>query len=342
MDINEILKKLPKIDIHTHLDGNIRPETILDIAKLEGIKLPTYDMGEFIHLVQVSPECKSLKEYLSKFPLSISVMQRPEYIYRITDEFLSDLTKQKVKYVELRWAPYNHFEKGMTFEQAVESNLQAMSDAKRKYGITSKLILDCMRNHSPETSIELVEKGKKYLGRGLVAIDLAGNETDYPPEIHKEAFTLAKGYGYNITVHAGETGIPQNIIKSVKELQAQRIGHGVSAYKDEEVFQFVKANKIPLEICIVSNIQTKAETYESHPVKRFIEEGIIVTLNTDSVTVSNTSLEDTYKILMDKKNLSLSDIKNCIMNAVEVSFTDKEEKDQLREMFLADFKKLDL
>ncbi len=340
MNISEILKKIPKIELHTHLDGNIKPQTILDISKMEGINLPTYDMNEFIHLIQVSPDCQSLKEYLSKFPFYIQVMQKPDYIYRITYEYLADMSRQNVKYVEIRWAPFNHFEKDMTFEEAVESCIEAINDARDKWGIICNLILTCMRNHSPETSMILVEKGKKYLGKGVIGIDLAGNEADYPPEIHKEAFRRAKEYGYHITVHAGETGIPKNIITSVEELHAERIGHGVTAYRDPSVFNFVKENNIPLEMCIVSNVQTKVETYESHPIKRYVDEGILVNINTDSNTVSGTTLEHTYNILMDKKNFTLSDIKKCIMNGVEASFTENDVKTSLRESFLKEFNKL--
>lgn len=337
----DLLDKLPKIDLHCHLSGSIRPETMLALAQKENIEIPTTELEAFKSYVKVPEDCRSLKEYLTRFEFTLKVMQKQEYLYRITNEFLEDMSKQNVKYIEIRFAPFFHLEKGMTFEEAVEGVLRAMEDGRKKYGILSNLILICMRHHPVENSMQVVERGKAYIGKGVVGIDLAGNEHDYPPEIHKAAFRLAKEYGLHRTVHAGETGIPQNIVTAVKELFAERIGHGIHAYMDENILQYVKKNKVPLEVCISSNVQTKAVgSLQDHPIKSYLEQGIIVTANTDNTTVSNTTLAQEYEKLIETQGFSLEDLQKIILNAVDVSFISEEEKKSLRKVYEEEFEQV--
>ncbi|MCR3955481.1 MAG: adenosine deaminase [Gudongella sp.] len=329
-----IIRELPKLDLHCHLSGSIRPGTILEIAKLEGIPHHTDDLEEFKGYVQAPSKCKSLKEYLERFELTLSVMQKKEYLKRIAYELIEDVSKQNVLYLEIRFAPYFHLNEGITFDQAVEAVLAGMEEGRRDFGVLSNLILILMRHHSPERSIEVVELGRKFLGKGVVAIDLAGNEHDFPPEQHREAFQLAKEYGFHRTVHAGETGIPENIISAVRDLHAERIGHGVHAYRDREVYEFVRENMIPLELCVTSNIQTKAiESYGDHPIRKYLEDGVVVTANTDNMTVSNTDLNQEYEKLVSEVGFSLEDLGRVILNGLEVSFASDEDKEHLRKLF---------
>lgn len=331
MDYGKIIRDLPKVDLHCHLDGSVRPQTIIDIAIKENIAIPSRELKEFEKCVKVFDECNSLKEYLDKFELPIKVMQKKEDIYRITSELLEDVSKENVKYIEIRFAPFKHMEKGLKAEEVIETVIKAMKEGREKYGVMSNLILCAMRHESLESSKLLVEIGRKYLGKGLVAVDLAGNEQDFPPEIHKEAFDLAKKYGFHCTIHAGETGIEQNIIKSIDILHAERIGHGVCAFKDEKVVKYLKDKKIPLEMCITSNINTKAvESYKTHPIKEYLDEGLIVTVNTDNITVSNVSINDEFNYLVKEQGFTLEHIKKVIKNGIEASFASEQDKDILR------------
>jgi adenosine deaminase len=335
----ELIKKLPKIDLHCHIDGSVRPETILDIALQEKISVPTEDLEGFKKYVQVSPSCTSLKEYLEKFDFTLKVMQKAEYIRRIVFELIEDCYNRNVKYTELRFAPLLFMQGNLSFDEVLESILEGVKAGEEKYKVVANLILICMRHHSPETNIKMVEKGKKYIGRGVVAVDLAGNEADFPPELHKEAFKLAKDYGFHRTVHAGEVNAPQNIITAVKELYAERIGHGVYAIKDKKVFEYVKQNKIPLEICVTSNVQTQAvEGLESHPIKKYFDEGIKITVNTDNTTVSNTTLDDEYEVLLNEFGFTIEDIKKVILNGIDVCFASEKQKEELIKIFNDDFK----
>lgn len=331
--MKEILKKIPKIELHCHLDGSIRPETMYELLLKEGEKLEVKDIKEFEKLVSVREECDSLKEYLKKFSYPLKVVQRGENIERITYELLEDLSKQNVKYVEIRFAPFLSMKGGLSFDEVVDSVLKGMDRAKEEFNILSNAILICMRYDSGENSLKVVEYGEKYLGKGVVAVDLAGNEHDFPPEIHKEAFQLAYEKGYNITIHAGETGIVENIPKSVELLHAKRIGHGIAAIKDPKVMELLKEKNIFLEMCPISNLQTKSvDSIEDYPIRTYLEEGIGVTINTDNTTVSNTTLDKEYEFLMDNLGFSIEDIIKLIDNSVEAAFLSESEKKYLRKI----------
>ncbi|NMM62341.1 adenosine deaminase [Clostridium sp. P21] len=334
MDYSKMIKNFPKVELHCHLDGSVRPQTIIDIAIKQNIAIPTTKLNEFEKYVKISSECNSLKEYLDKFELPIKVLQSKENIYRITSELLEDVSKDNIKYIEIRFAPFNHMQAGLKVEEVIEAALKAMSDGREKYGVMSNLILCVMRHEFPEKSKLLVEIGKKYIGKGVVAVDLAGNEQDFPPEIHKEAFDLAKNYGFHCTIHAGETGIEKNIIKSIEILHAERIGHGVYAFKDEKVVKYLKDKQIPLEMCITSNVDTKAvKSYKTHPIKKYLDEGLMVTVNTDNITVSNVSINDEFGHLVREQNFTLEDIKKVVKNGIEASFASEDDKNILRKEY---------
>ncbi|GFN34595.1 adenosine deaminase [Tepidimicrobium xylanilyticum] len=338
-----LLKRLPKVDLHCHLSGSVRPATIMEIALEEGLEVPSKDMGIFTKNIQVSGNCQSLKDYLTKFDLPLKVMQKQKHLYRITYELLEDLWEQNIKYVEIRIAPYLHMEQGLDFHQILESVLNAMDRARKNLGIYSNLILICMRNHSPEISLNIVKEGHKYVGKGVVAIDLAGNEIDFSPELHKEAFQWAGNLGLRKTVHAGEVGIAENIITAVKELGAERIGHGVYAFLKEDVCQFIKDRGIPLEMCITSNVQTGAvEGYKAHPIKKYLDRGMKVTINTDNLTVSDTTLEQEYKKAIEFLDFNYGDLIRVIQNGIEFSFADEGEKERLKEVINRELESLNL
>jgi adenosine deaminase len=339
--MREILKEIPKIELHCHLDGSVRPETMYELLVKDGEDLGVKDIKEFEDLVMVKNECKSLKEYLEKFGYPLKVMQNPESIERITYELLEDLSKQNVKYVEIRFAPFLHMEKGLTFDEVVESVLKGMEKAKGDFKILSNAILICMRHESVENSLKVVEYGEKYLGKGVVAVDLAGNEHDFSPELHKGAFELAYNKGYNITIHGGETGIVENIPKSIELLHAKRIGHGIAAIKDDKVIDLLKEKNIFLEMCPISNLQTKAvNSIENYPIREYLKRGVRVTINTDNTTVSNTSLYKEYELLMDKIDFSIEEILKLIDNSVEAAFISEKEKQNLRNTIKEELKNL--
>ncbi|MCY6369305.1 adenosine deaminase [Clostridium ganghwense] len=325
------LLTLPKIELHCHLDGSVRPETIIDIAIQEGISIPTNDI-ELIKDMLIAPlECKCLDEYLERFVIPISVMQSKESLRRIAYELLEDAAKENVKYIEVRFAPLLHIEKELSVEEVIESVLNGIKEAEEKFDIKGNLILSCMRNMPVNTAFDIVEKGKKFLGKGVVAIDLASSENEGFCERFIEPIKLARKYGYRVTIHAGETGIGKNVLEAVELLGAERIGHGIYIKDCAEAYKIVKDKGIALEMCPKSNVQTKAvDIFSNHPIYDYHRDGIKVTINTDNRTVSDTTLSNECDIVSKEFSITYEDYKQIYYNSVEASFTDEETKKKLR------------
>ncbi|MBU3158436.1 adenosine deaminase [Clostridium frigoris] len=324
-------KDLPKIDLHCHLDGSVRPETIIDIALIEGIKIPYYDVCNITKELTAPEECKSLDEYLKMFVIPNLVMQSKESLRRITFELLEDCAKENVKYIEVRFAPLLHVNNGLTVSEVIESVIFGIKDAEERYDIKGNVILCCMRFMSKDKAVEVVEAGAKYIFKGVVAIDLCGAEDEGFCKKFIEPIALARKYGYRVTIHAGETGIGENVIEAVELLGAERIGHGVFIKDCIEAYNIVKDKKITLEMCITSNIQTKAvDVIKSHPIYNFYNDGIKITVNTDNRTVSNTNMTKECKILFDEFNITFDDYKQIYFNSVNAAFVNLETKKVLR------------
>jgi adenosine deaminase len=325
------INTLPKIELHCHLDGSLRPKTIIEIAEKEGIQINYKNEDEIKEAVNVPLDCKSLDEYLKAFELPNLVMQSKESLRRITFELYEDAAKENVKYMEVRFAPLLHTLKGLTVEEIIESVIEGMREAEAKYDIKGNIILGCMRFMSAEKAFEVVEKGKKFLGKGVVAIDLCAAEVVGFCQKFVEPIKLAREYGYRVTVHAGETGIGKNVLEAVELLGAERIGHGVYIRSCEEAYKIVKEKNITLEMCPTSNVQTKAvSSFSDHPIYDFYKDGIKVTLNTDNRTVSNTTMTKEIEITANEFNIDYEDYKKIYYNSVNSSFADEDIKESLK------------
>ncbi|MDO5517435.1 MAG: adenosine deaminase [Clostridium sp.] len=325
------LLKLPKIELHCHIDGSVRPETIIDIAKKENVELPSYDVHDIRRETVVPLECESLDEYLKAFTIPNLVMQSKESLRRITFELYEDAAKENVKYMEVRFAPVLHTVKGLTLEEVIESVICGIRDAEKEFDIKGNLILGCMRFMSAEKAFEVVEAGKKFLGRGVVAVDLcAGEEAGF---CHKfvEPIALAREYGYRVTIHAGETGVGENVLEAVEILGAERIGHGVYIRDCQKAYEIVKEKNITLEMCPTSNVQTKAvDSFKTHPIYDFYKDGINVSINTDNRSVSDTTMTKEAEIVRENFKITSEEYKNIYNMSVEASFASDEIKNELK------------
>ena len=324
-------ENLPKIDLHCHLDGSLRPETIINIARQEGISIPYYDIENIKKEVTAPAECKSLDEYLKRFEIPNLVMQSKESLRRITFELLEDSAKENVKYIEVRFAPLLHTIKGLSLDEVIESVIYGIKEAEEKYDIKGNVILCCMRFMSIDKAFEVVEAGKKYLLKGVVAIDLCGSEEKDFCSKFIEPIALAREYGYRVTIHAGETGIGKNVLEAVELLGAERIGHGVFIKDCVEAYNIVKDKKITLEMCPTSNIQTKAiDAFKNHPIYDFYNDGIRVSVNTDNRTVSDTNMTKECDVLLREFNITFEEYKQIYLNSVDAAFASLETKEWLR------------
>lgn len=326
------LKNLPKIELHCHLDGSLRPETIVDIAKKDKISIPSYNVNDIRNKITIPLDCKSLDEYLKAFEIPNLVMQSKENLKRITFEVFEDSARENVKYMEIRFAPQLHTLKGLTLEEIIQSVIEGIRLAESMYDIKGNVILCCMRNMDEDKAFQVIEDGKKFIGRGVAGIDLCSSEDDGFCERFLEPIKLAREYGYGITIHAGETGISKNVIDAVRLLGAERIGHGVAIKNSKEAYKLVKAQKIALEMCPTSNVQTKAvNSFYEHPIYKFLKDGIRVTLNTDNRTVSNTTMTNECQVMVNEFDMSYEDYRQIYFNSVDACFTDSKTKEKLKE-----------
>lgn len=326
--------KFPKIELHCHLDGSVRPETIIEIAKDENITIPSYDVNELKNMLIAPMNCKNLDEYLEKFKIPIDIMQSENSLKRIAYELMENSFKENIKYIEIRFAPLLHIKKGLTLEKVIESVVEGIKLAESKFDIKGNIILSCLRNMSKESMIDVIESGKRFLNDKVVAIDLCGSEEKGFCEKFIEPVNLARKYGYRITIHAGETGVGENVADAIELLYAERIGHGVFIKECDYAYNITKENNIFLEMCPTSNIQTKAvNEIENHPIYNFFKDGIKVTINTDNRTVSNTTLTNECNLLNKTFNLTEDEYKIIYLNSVDACFADNLTKENLKSFY---------
>lgn len=337
----ELIKKLPKVDLHRHLDGSLRVNTIIEIAKKQNYSLPTNDPKELEKYVQVSKDCRSLGEFLKAFETFYPILMHPDAMERISYEASEDAYLDNVKYCEFRFAPILQAKNNYSMEDILNGVLKGLAKAHKEFNIINPLILCCYRSESPQSSIDTVKLALKYRDQGIVAIDLAGDEEHYSAADHIQAFQLAYENQLPITVHAGEAGSVNNIREAVETLYSSRIGHGIHIVDDENLYDYFIKNQIPLEMCLTSNIQTSViDHYMSHPFPSCFKNGLKVTINTDDPGISNISLSDELFLLIQYYNFTLSDFKKIISNGIDASFTTFKRKETLRKELKEAFKKL--
>jgi adenosine deaminase len=329
---SDLLRRLPKTDLHLHLDGSLRPETILQLAEDRDVTLPAHTVEELRPIVEVGLDCKSLEDYLRVFDITLPLLQDAAALSRAAYELAEDVHRENVLYAEIRYSPLLHRERGMSMDEivfAVESGLQR---ARHRFGIRCGQILCGIRHISPEASLELAECAVRWRGRGVVGFDLAGAERDYPAKEHREAFYLVQNHNVNITIHAGEAFGPASIHQALHYCSARRIGHGVRLLEDPDLLNYVNDHRIPLELCPTSNVQTKAvPTFEEHPLKRFMELGLRVTLNTDNRLISATSSTQEFQRAVDTFGLDVEDVVELAVAGFKSAFLPLPEKVRLLE-----------
>jgi adenosine deaminase len=322
---------LPKIDLHCHLDGSLRPETVLEIATNENLNIPFNTIEKITNALIAPRECASLDAYLKSFEIPIAVMQTKENLKRVAYELLEDASKENIKYIEVRFAPLLHTFKGLKIDEIIESVLSGIKAGEERFDIKGNLILCCMRNMSSKAAYDIVEAGKRFLQKGVVAIDLCASEIEGFSRKFIKPISLAKEYGYNVTIHAGETGIGKNVLEAIELLGADRIGHGVFINNCIEAYDIVKANGVTLEMCPTSNLQTKAvDALYNHPIYNFYKDEIKVTLNTDNRTVSNTTLTHEFDSVFNEFKMAHEDYVKLYLNSVDASFVSADIKNELR------------
>ena len=269
-------KSIKKIELHLHLDGCVRVSTAEKLLKKENLESE----------MTVQNDNQNLSQYLEKFDIPNQIMQSKENLELISRELVEDLKKDRVIYAEVRFSPLLHTKGGLNFHEIIDSILKGLQDDSLK----TNLILCMMRNASLDDNMKVIDIAHQYLNKGVVGVDLAGDESKYSTSMFLPLFNKIKELNIPLTVHAGEASTPDNILDAIHG-GADRIGHGIRLIDDEHILAIVKQKKIPLEICLTSNVQTKAvPSFSEHPIKKLVDQGILVTINTDNRTVSHTTL----------------------------------------------------
>ena len=321
------------IDLHLHFDGSLLARTVLELAKEQGIALPSEEPDELKLFLAAPADCGSLNEYLEKFDLPLLVLQTREAIRKGMYTLVSSLKEQGMLYAEIRFAPQLHTKKGLAQEQVVKAALQGLQEAAAGSFFKAKLILCCMRGaDNREENLLTVRTAAAFLGRGVAALDLAGAEALYPTADYGEVFALAKELSVPFTIHAGEADGPESI-RAALRMGASRIGHGVRAGEDPELLEELKERQIPLEMCPSSNVQTKAvPSLSEHPVLSYLRRGLLVTVNTDNMTVSDTTIEREFRLLKEELGMTPEERRQLLLNAADAAFLTAEERWRLRDV----------
>jgi adenosine deaminase len=325
----ERLRRLPKAELHCHLDGSVRAETLLELANEYGVAMPADDPEALREYMLVS-DAQSLEEYLERFTVTLGVMQTEEALERIANELAMDAARDGVRYLEVRYAPVLNVRQGLSLGAAVEAPLRGLARAEQEHGIIGRVIVCAIRNMSPDVSLELARLAVAYRERGVVGFDLAGGERGNPASAHAEAFAHARDNELAVTVHAGEGDGAHSVRQAVHQCGAHRLGHATRLIEDASLTQYVNDRRIALEICLTSNVQTRATpSYEAHPLRAYFDRGLNVVLNTDNRLMSGTTLTEEYELAARHLDFSFEELCRVALNGFESAFLPWEERLQL-------------
>ncbi len=338
MVTKEIIKQVPKVELHDHLDGGLRIQTIISLAKSQGITLPTEDPEELHQWFVRGGKQKSLSLYLESFALTTKIMQNSAALHRVAFEAVEDLAAENVCYAEIRFAPILHTEEGLSLEEAVQAVLDGLQQGTRKTGMPTGLILCAMRNQSPSVSKSIAELAVAFADRGVVGFDLAGDEIGYPAKKHLDAFQFIRSKNFNITIHAGEAFGVESIWQAVQLCGAHRIGHGVRLVEDMGIegtriekmgslAAFILDRRIPMEMCLTSNVGTGAvKDYDSHPFPILFRNKFRVFLCSDNRLMSDTTVTKEMELAVQYYNLTIRDLEKITINAMKSAFIHHDQK----------------
>jgi adenosine deaminase len=334
----EVIRTVPKVLLHDHLDGGLRPTTIIELAKEHKYnKLPTKDPEELAIWFHRGANKGNLVEYLQGFEHTCGVMQTKEALERVAYEMLEDMKNDGVCYVETRFAPVYHTQKGLYYEESVNAVLKGLERGKKDFGVGYGLIICGMRNM--KNTLDFAELAVNFRKHGVVGFDLAGEEGGYPPKKHIEAFQFIQRANFNITIHAGEAFGKESIWQAIQWCGAHRIGHATHLMEDlvydkdgnvvqfGELAQYILDKRVPLEICLLSNVHTGAvDKIENHPFGTLFKEKFRVTINTDDRLMSDTTLTKEYLTAIENFNLTFDDVEKTNINAMKSAFLHYDER----------------
>ncbi len=323
--------QLPLTDLHRHLDGNIRPETILDLAQQHNIALPAYELETLRPHVQITKNEPSLVSFLQKLDWGVAVLADLDACRRVAYENVVDVANAGIDYAELRFSPYYMMamKHQLPIEGVVEAIIDGVQSALHTYDVEIRLIGILSRTFGENACQQELNGLLKHQDK-ITALDLAGDELGFPGHLFQPHFNRARDTGWKITVHAGEAAGAESIWHAIKELGASRIGHGVKAIEDPRLMDYLAEHQIGIESCLTSNIQTSTiASLAQHPLKKFLEHGIIASLNTDDPAVEGIELKHEYTVAAPAAGLTAAQIRQAQINGLTMAFISQAERDAL-------------
>lgn len=339
---NEFYKSLPKVDLHRHLEGSLRFETIRELARRNGMDLPA--TAELRNLVQVQDdEPFTFENFLSKFTTLRLFYRSPEVITRITREAIEDAAADNVRYLEMRFTPVALSRaEGFPLADVMDWVIEATKQAEEEFNITTRLIASVNRHESPALAAQVSYLAAERMQAGIVVgLDLAGDESGFSAEPFAEIFHAAKQNGLGITVHAGEWNTGENVALAVQLLEADRIGHGIRVLESEKAIQITKDLKTPFEVCITSNYQSGVvSSIDDHPITQMLSLGLNATINTDDPSISQLKLSDEYRLACEVLGMSINNLQDRVLAAAQAAFLPEVEKNLLIETLHEEFLRL--
>jgi adenosine deaminase len=336
-----LIEKLPKTDLHCHLDGSMRIATLIDLAKQENVTLKSYEPERLMEIMRYGRVRKNLEEYLAGFEPLVAVLQTKESLERVFFELCEDAALENIWHLEVRYCPALHTNKGLSVEDVVEACIEAAKRATSVFGISVVQILCGLKHHEGESILKMAQLAATYRSQGVVGFDLAGPEDGFPIRDHLEAIYFARKHHLSITLHAGESYGPASIAQAVQEAGAHRVGHGTSLVNDQALLSYIVDNRIGVEACPISNWHTGAvSSLDAHPLRKLLESGVRVSINTDNRLCSDTSVTEEIMAVVEHLDLNLKDIQRLLLNGFKSAFLPYEKRMYLLEAFNQEWQKL--
>ncbi len=325
----DILLRLPKAELHCHLDGSVRPQTMIDLAREMDKPMPAWEEDALQSYMTVD-DARHLEDYLERFAVTLSVMQTEAALERIAYELAEDAMRDGVRYIETRFAPVLHVREGLPLENTVDATLRGLARAQREHGVIGRVIVTALRNMAPSVSEELAELAVAYRHRGVVGFDLAGGEAGFPAEEHAAAFAIAHRHDLACTCHAGEGDGADSVRQALHACGAHRLGHATRLIEDTSLTDYCNDRRVPLEICLTSNVQTRAvDSYVAHPLREYFDRGLNVVLNTDNRLMSNVTLTDEFQHASQSLGFSFDELARVALNGFESAFLPWDDRQRL-------------
>jgi adenosine deaminase len=338
MSLLDFAREMPKVELHVHLEGSIRPTTLLTLAERNSVALPAGDLAGLREFYRFTDFDHFIEVY---FTISRCLQTVADYRL-IAYEFGADMARQNIRYAEVTFTPYtNVTNTGLPFDDILAGLNEGRGRAQEEFGVELRWVLDIVRDH-PDSRHQVAEWAASATDRGVVGFGLGGTENGHPPEWFADAYDVAREAGLHSVPHAGEVAGPQSVWGAIRALGAERLGHGVRCVEDPTLVAYLQQNQIPLEVCPTSNLCLGVyPSYQEHPIRWLWEQGVYVTVNSDDPSMFNTDLVSEYQALVDHLGFSAAELERLSLNALRASFLPAHRKADLEEAFLSQFSELE-